>query len=294
MDPQQLQAPILVFVRPQAAGNIGAIARAMSNFGAQELRLVGEGVVYDFRADDPFSKMDWAMAKRGEHLLKAVKWYPTLGAALFDVGFVLGTSGRDLEFEKGYGRPFCNPTTAWSQVYEWAKGHQDPMSWALVIGPEDDGLNEQEASLCQSLIRIPTVGSNPSLNAAMAVGCLLYHFNQIRSGEIPLSPPPLPSTPFINPRKLKNLEASGRSEWSTFEQKESFLSYLMETLALTAFLKFPDIEAVRARIRRWIQIAPIPVGELLFAFEIIYHLKSWGSGKFEERNFLTDTKRENS
>ena len=161
--------PILIFVRPQAAGNIGAMARAMSNFGADQLRLVGEGVVYAHREDDPFSKMDWAMAKRGEHILNSVKWFRSLKDALFDTGFALGTSGRNTEFERGYGRPFCNPSAACRQVAEWKEQAPENFKWALIIGPEDDGLNEGEASLCQKLIQVPTTGPNPSLNAAMAV-----------------------------------------------------------------------------------------------------------------------------
>ena len=285
--------PILIFVRPQAAGNIGAMARAMSNFGADQLRLVGEGVVYAHREDDPFSKMDWSMAKRGEHILNSVKWFRSLKDALFDTGFALGTSGRNTEFERGYGRPFCNPSAACRQVAEWKEQAPENFKWALIIGPEDDGLNEGEASLCQKLIQVPTTGPNPSLNAAMAVGILLYHINQVRTGHIDLaSSSPSESGPFMPAQKTKSSE-TGRSDWSTFEQKERFLDYLFETLAKTSFLKFPDTEAVKARVRRWLQIAPMPVGELLFAFEIIYHLRSWGSGKFEERNFLTE-KRENT
>jgi hypothetical protein len=64
----------------------------------------------------------------------------------------------------------------------------------------------------------------------------------------------------------------------------------MNTLARTEFLKYPDVEAVRARIRRWLQSAPIPLGELLFAFELVYHLRAWGSGTFEGRDFLSEKK----
>jgi hypothetical protein len=68
---------------------------------------------------------------------------------------------------------------------------------------------------------------------------------------------------------------------------------LMDVVSHTKFLKYPDQDAVKARVRRWLQTAPIPLGELLFAFEILYHLKSWGSGKFEARDFLKRASKKN-
>ena len=35
-----MSAPVVILVRPQLGENIGAVARAMSNFGLSELRLV--------------------------------------------------------------------------------------------------------------------------------------------------------------------------------------------------------------------------------------------------------------
>lgn len=285
----QLKAPIIVFVRPQAAGNIGALARVMSNFGCRELRLIGESPVYGLNPDDPFSRMDWAMAtKRGEPVLKEKRWFKDLSSALEGVHLVIGTSGRNTHFERGYARAMVRPEDAFAAVEDSQQNvGVESFQWALVLGPEDDGLSDHEAALCQSLVRIATVDEAPSINIAMATGCLLYHWHlknleiaaggSVRAPEVP-SPFPV----LENPR----FSEAGRADWATSDQKERFLEYLMATVAQTSFLKYPDKEAVQARIRRWLQMGQIPLGELLFAFEIIYHLRAWGTGTFESRDFL--------
>jgi hypothetical protein len=61
---------------------------------------------------------------------------------------------------------------------------------------------------------------------------------------------------------------------------------LLKTIELTTFLKYPDQEAVAARLRRWTQVSPIPIGELLFAFEILYHIRAKIQGHYTHRDFL--------
>lgn len=285
----RLNAPTIVFVRPQAAGNIGALARVMSNFGCGELRLVGESPVYGLDPDDPFSRMDWAMAtKRGEPVFKAKQWFKDLAAALEGMHLVIGTSGRSHHFERGYARSMVRPEDAFAAV-EVAQNTvgSEGFKWALVLGPEDDGLSDHEAALCSSLVRIATVDQAPSINVAMATGCLLYHWHlrnlELEAGGTPKEASvPSPFPVLENPRFTE----AGRADWATQDQKERFLEYLMATVAQTSFLKYPDKEAVQARIGRWLQMGQIPLGELLFAFEIIYHLRAWGTGKFENRDFL--------
>ncbi len=282
----KIPPPVIVFVRPQAAGNLGALARVMSNFGCTDFRFTEH---LPDRGTNPrgFSTMDWAMARKGQQILEAAQEFASLDAALHDVQIAIGSSGRDREFEGGYARPHVTPDEAFTTVENWQKQSQEKdFKWAFVLGPEDDGLNERECSLCQKLVRIPTVDQAPSMNIAMAAGCFLYHWN-LRNLALEAAPGAASTDPGPFPRSYgREANEHGRTEWSTAGQKEQFLDYVMNTLARTKFLKYPDVEAVRARIRRWVQVAPIPLGELLFAFEIAYHLRAWGSGEFEARDFL--------
>jgi tRNA C32,U32 (ribose-2'-O)-methylase TrmJ len=229
--------------------------------------------------------MDWALARRGDFILKNSTWFSDLDSAIHDIDLVIGTSGRDVEFERGYARPFVSPFEAIDVVEKWSADKGESFKWALVMGPEDDGLCDQESALCQKLIRIPTSPVNPSLNIAMAAGVVLFsYFERINRSHADSN-----TGAFLAPERSHSRLApteKGRNDWADHKQKESFLNYLMGTIELTQFLKYPDQDSVKARIRRWLQSAPIPLGELLFAFEIVYHLKAWGSGKFEARDFL--------
>ena len=60
----------------------------------------------------------------------------------------------------------------------------DRVDWdrdaALVIGAEGRGLRRLVAELCDELVRVPTPGRTPSLNASVATGVLLY---AVRTGR---------------------------------------------------------------------------------------------------------------
>jgi tRNA/rRNA methyltransferase len=271
----RIPTPVVVFVRPKAAGNIGALARVMSNFGCADLRLVGEP--REGGMDSEFSKVDWALACRGQAALENARWYPTLAAALENVQIAIGTSGRDQEFPRGYARPGVGPEDAFATLARW-EAASGPLAWALVIGPEDHGLSQEESALCQKLVRLSTVDESPSMNAAMAAGAFLYHWHLVNEGLATLGKRE-DTGAFVRTEDF-------RSEWASVEQKEQFLDKLMELLSHTSFLKYPDVDGIRARIRRWLQTAPVPLLELLYAFEMVYQVKSWGTGKFEARDFL--------
>lgn len=271
-----LPTPVVVFVRPKAAGNIGALARVMSNFGCADLRLVGEP--RENGMDQVFERVDWALAARGKAALENARWFPDLATAMHGVQIAIGTSGRDQEFPRGYARPGVGPEDAFQTLAQWDVKSGGELTWALVIGSEDHGLTQEESAMCQKLVRLSTVDENPSMNAAMAAGAFLYHWHLVNQGLARLG---------TNEDWGAFVKVDDpRGEWASIEQKESFLDYLMDLMGRTSFMKYPDSEAIKARVRRWLQAAPIPLIELLFGFEMLYQVRSWGTGKFEARDFF--------
>ncbi len=257
-----LHKPIVIFVRPKAHGNVGALARVMSNFEIDELRLVqnvrGEDSVTRHQKDP----IDWALACRGKSIIENASHFETLEAALEDVFFSVGTTARPREGDNGYTRSVYS----FDKLLE-LKNESFSQKWALVLGPEDDGLNEAELALCNSYVMIPTSEKSPSMNVAMAAGCLLYHWSFASKSIAPsLS------------QKTNELASLG--------EINKLSRYILECLKLSDFFKYPDEEAVLARIRRLYQGEEISRGDLLFAFEIFYQLKSRIMGSHEDRNFL--------
>jgi len=148
----------VVLVAPRNPLNIGAAARAMSNFGCAELRLVNP---YDVAFREARS------AVKAHKVLEEAKEYATLAEAVADCALVVGTTSighRALEhpirrLESG-GRIIARklPST--------------PV--ALLFGSEKFGLSNDDMSHCHWLMRIPTRDEHASMNLGQAVAVCLY------------------------------------------------------------------------------------------------------------------------
>lgn len=147
----------VVFVEPESSGNIGALARAMKNFGLRELILV-----------NPKCKIDKETRNRAKHandlLEKAriVKSFEKIGS--FD--FVIGTTGK---IAKHYDevRHSISPKELAGQMK--TKGNI-----AIVFGREGMGLTNKELSLCDIIVHIPTDERYPVMNVSHAAAIVFY------------------------------------------------------------------------------------------------------------------------
>ncbi len=157
MDP--LQNITIVLVRPQYAGNIGSVCRAMKNMGFTRLALVSA-------EQDPLSEEARKMAVSAKDVLKGAKVFSSLPEALAGFRWVAGTSAR-------HGRnrgPFISPRQIGPEIIAHAR--KAPV--AILFGPEDKGLTNRELDPCQAMISIPTHPKLSSLNLAQAVMIICY------------------------------------------------------------------------------------------------------------------------
>jgi TrmH family RNA methyltransferase len=155
--------------------NIGAAARAMSNFGFQHLRVVNP---YDVAFEGARSAVGAA-----EVLARAEK-FATVGEAVADCSLVVGTTAighRDLQHSlqrlevgapiiRGHLRGHLVSSSVSSvSLPESATG-----SCALLFGSEKFGLSNQDMSYCHWLMHIPTREEHRSMNLGQAVAICLY------------------------------------------------------------------------------------------------------------------------
>ncbi len=161
----------VVLVRPQSAGNVGAVARALKNMGIHELCLVEPACVL------PASEAD-AMAVHARDVLQAARAVPSLPAALEGCGLVVGTTCRGGAYRVA-ARP---PRAAAGDIVRAAAANRV----ALVFGPEDHGLSNEEVRHCQQLLTIPTAAAYASLNLAQAV--LLCCYELFLAAQTPQAP----------------------------------------------------------------------------------------------------------
>lgn len=184
--PVLLENVAFVLHRPSSAENIGAVARALKNFGLSSLVLVeppgwagparsgaghsgGEDVLLRARRT----------ARHAADLLERAERHADLRAALAGAIWACGTTSRAPE-----GREALSPRLLAAEVAR--RSPAGPV--AVVLGEERRGLSDAELSLCQAVCAIPTDPGYGSMNLAQAAAVLAYEISLARGG----APPPAP------------------------------------------------------------------------------------------------------
>jgi tRNA/rRNA methyltransferase len=201
----------IVLVRPRNPLNIGAAARAMSNFGFDDLRLVE---AYRVAVDEARSGVN------AESVLAQAREYASVGDAVADCHLVAGTSA--LGPREPQQRVFNLKTAA-------ARLRRTNHRIALLFGSEKFGLSNEDLSHCHWLIRIPTRRAHRSMNLGQAVAVTLYEL--IRNQ-------PAPVENVLLPRR------------ASAESSDRVVQYLAEALSESGYMKPPVEESQQQKLRR--------------------------------------------
>lgn len=156
----------VVLVRTRNPLNIGAAARAMTNFGFGRLRVV-----------DPYEKAfrEARSAVDAEPVLTAAEVLEGVAEAVADCSLVVGTAeGRQRTTEEPLQRLETGVEEIRQQLRSGARV-------AVLFGSEKRGLSNEELGPCQRVLRIPTEAGQPSMNLGQAVAVVLYEV--IRESE---------------------------------------------------------------------------------------------------------------
>jgi TrmH family RNA methyltransferase len=160
--PKNLDHLRVVMVRSRNPLNIGAAARAMSNFGAYHLRVV-----------TPYEKAfrEAVSAVGAAPLLARAEEHGTVESAVCDCSLVVGTTAighRELQHEL-----YSLEEAAKKIRRKLASGRV-----AILFGSEKTGLSNQDLSHCHWLLRIPTREEHRSMNLAQAVAIVVYELSR--------------------------------------------------------------------------------------------------------------------
>ncbi len=237
----------VVLVRPHYAGNVGAAARVMRNFGLRDLVLV-----------DPVANprdMDAVMmAVHGLDVLQAARTVPTLAEAVADCGFVLATSGEvgGLARKGFWGTPEEKVPALLAAL--------DRGPAAVVFGPEPSGLTVDEIAACHGMMFVPADPEYPSLNLAQSVAVCLYELR----------------------RQWLNRQPS-RDEMeppASYEEQERLYAHLKEALTAVRFLWDFRSDGIFHVVRHVIARAMPTRKEVRLlhglAKQLLYVAKRWG------------------
>ena len=148
----KLIKPSIVLVRPQLPENIGLVARAMDNCGLKELIIINP------RERWP-NEIAINTSANSKSIIKKAKVFNSLEKALFKFNFVVAMSARKRFLQKPYQDNI-------NQLFEQFPTNK---KIAILFGPENSGLSNEDLKLADLIFNINTSRSNPSLNLSHAV-----------------------------------------------------------------------------------------------------------------------------
>ena len=163
---------VVVLHRPRDLVNIASVIRIMKNFALRDLRLVAPAEYDAFRVE--------GIAHKTGDVLKRVVVFDALDQALADCHHVVGFTARQRSAKRNAQRP--------REAAGDILAVSEATLVALVFGPEDRGLTNDELDRCHRIVTIPTSADYASLNLAQAVAVMAYELFLAR-GTPPLKPP---------------------------------------------------------------------------------------------------------
>ncbi|MGH9654723.1 MAG: RNA methyltransferase [Bryobacteraceae bacterium] len=214
----------IVLVSPRNPVNIGAAARAMSNFGFTSLRLV---TPYDVA----FREARSAVGSR--YILEQAEVFENLAAAVCDCTLVMGTTAvghRNLHV----------PLHRLEAGASILKEQLASSNAALVFGCEKFGLSNDDLSHCHSLLRIPTRAEHGSMNLGQAVAICMYEMRREESTASQRFSPP---------------------ERAAAEEYERLTGLLFEALARSGYVEERTSASTELKIRRLVRRLPLPAAD---------------------------------
>jgi len=230
----------VVLVATRNPLNIGAAARAMSNFGFPRLRLVNpyEPAFREARSAVGASK-----------LLASSQVFESVAEAVADCTLVVGTTAvrhRDLH----------HPLRRLEIGARLIRKHLASSRVALLFGSEKRGLSNEDLSHCHWLMRIPTCEENISMNLGQAVAVCLYEV--VREAKAAAQP---------EKRKL-----------ATAGEVERITGILLEALLASGYLTRRRVNDSEDRIRRLVRRLNLPAEDtdawLGMLRQIVWKLRS--------------------
>jgi TrmH family RNA methyltransferase len=207
---------VVVLVETSNPLNIGAAARAMSNFGFLQLRVVNPYHVA-FR--------EARSAAGGAPVLAKAEEYKSVAEAVADRTLVVGTTAvRHRELQ--------HPLRRLERGAKLIRKELSSGKVALLFGTENTGLSNDDLSYCHWLMSIPTREQHISMNLGQAVAICLYEL--IRDSKAPAT-------------KTTKTKAASAGE------VERISKVLLESLHLSGYVNPISVTSTEERVRRMVR-----------------------------------------
>ena len=235
----------VVLVSTRNPLNIGAAARAMSNFGLRHLRVV-----------NPFEPAfrEARSAVGASSVLARAEQFKSVAEAVADCTLVVGTTAVR-------HRNLHHPLRQLEDGARLIRRRLKSSRVALLFGSEKIGLTNEDLSHCHWLMRVPTHEGNISMNLGQAVAVCLYEL--IRDAKAPRLPEKLP------PAKATEVER--------------ITAMLLDALHESGFLDLRRVADSEQRIRRLVRRLNLPARDAVIWLgifrQIVWKMRSGSSAK---------------
>jgi TrmH family RNA methyltransferase len=246
----------VVLVSTRNPLNIGAAARAMSNFGFAHLRVV--------TPYEPAYREARSAVGAAPVLAKAEE-FDSVAEAIADCRLVVGTTAvghrelhhplRRLEDGAKIIRKMLARGAVGGREAPRKKGARKRVASnrvALLFGSEKFGLTNEDLSHCHWLLHVPTSAQNISMNLGQAVAVCLYELIRGADGKAKGAPQ------FAAKFAGRFEKASEKLQPATAGELERFTAVLIEALSASGFLDLRKVADADERVRRLVRRLNLP------------------------------------
>ena len=213
----------VVLVSTRNPLNLGAAARAMSNFGFLHLRVVHP---YDVAFREARS------AVGASEVLRRAEEFSSLASAVADCSLVVGTTAA-------HHRALEQPVLRLERAAQTIRTHLASGRCALIFGSEKVGLLKDALDHCHFLLHIPTRNAHRSMNLGQAVAVCLYEL--ARDARLPKQVVPVMA--------------------AAADDLERVAAGLCKALAQSGYLKPGTESATEAKVRRLLRRMRMQTGD---------------------------------
>lgn len=184
----------IILSRTSNPDNIGAAARAMANFGFDELALAapympswaetlatadtaGSGLLPGAGGPAAWLAGRGRAAVGAAGILRSARVYPAAAEAAADCALLLGASALS-------GRSPDRDVVPLPELPAWL-AERGRGKAGMLFGSEKTGLSNEELGLCHAIVRIPAGPRQPSVNLGQAVALVCYELAGRGPGAAP-------------------------------------------------------------------------------------------------------------
>ncbi len=205
----------VVLVATRNPLNIGAVARAMSNFGAEHLRVV-----------QPYEKAfrEAVSAVGAATVLREAEECASVRDAVADCALVVGTTAIG-------NREIKHPLRSLDKARPVIRRRLARDRVAILFGSEKKGLSNDDLSYCHWILHIPTRQEHASMNLGQAAAVCLW---EIARGE-------------------RTIEEGLRRRGAKMETVERITAALLDCLARSGYVAARSERLAQEKLRRMIR-----------------------------------------